>query len=825
MPVVEEPEEEGEGQPRSRWSAVRTELAVVGGYLATFLVLNWRLFAVGNPNQLYLYGDNLSSFNNLYYTFSRFRITDVFSTYVGTHGMLGSYPMAEPQNSVFYPPLLVMGLVVRLFNVGSVGLYYLLLANHTLHAVIGAYLVYRICRLFSAEHGHSLLGGLVYLGLGWNAGWFGTNTLSYMVALVPLTTLLFLRYMRRPSRSSFCWLVAGMAVFLLGGGLVNYFFYLLLNLGLIALAAHVLRLVGLAPALSRRESIRRSGAALIIAPIWALSIYAVQLVATAYVSHDITHAASGYDALALFGSHLSDLIGVILPKFGLIGFGSTTNPKLISDYLGANLVYVGLMPLMVVTIALLSVRSRMTYVLAGLAGLNLFLAFGGMFPLYDLTLLVPGNARFRGHYKYLSFVGLYLAVLTPLALTRIAQGRADATRYSRAVAVGAGTLLALFCVAMVVGVSALAVHVVHDPDLQQYSPTLDSVTNSLFHTVLLAAMALALVHAFVRAPTKTCVVAIGLVAVLDTSVNYKFATYYATPIRDLTSSALFSCCKDLTVMNDLEGKSQVYLIPEVVGVDPVFFYTAIPNKYLVDFSSRLIDRIGNPNHNYFVAGGIDGLLTDHPVSLADFPLAADHKLGSADVRRYYHYNPDGGIHDNWGGGPNQIGAHIRFYRANGSRQFYVSPTFAVVANGDAALHYLETTSHPEIPVVESDGPSPSLALPGRPHEARIVRESPTSKTFDVNAPAGSLLFVNIPYSRIWRAEVNGNRAPVERTNYAFTGVRLDGDGKATVHLFVNKRPLELGLAWSIVSVAALVMFGLAGRSRRVVRAAAFDHGP
>jgi hypothetical protein len=778
----------------------------LGAYGLIFLILTWRLFAFGSREQLFLYGDNLSTYNNLFYIFSHFHWLDPFSTFVGRNGMLGSYVMSEPQNSIFYPPTFLGLVTFRTFHLGRAGLYNLLLLDHTLHFLCGVFVVNRIAARFLRLPGpYAFAAGLCYLGIGWNVGWFGTNTLSYMVAMVPLTMYVFLRYVELRTLRSFLLLVATMAAFLYAGGIVNYFLYLLLNLAAFMLLLARWPVGGLARFRTLREWLQISVPALVVAPLWSLAIYLAQLTATRLVAGDVTHATGGYDALAFTGSHFSDLAGLVAGKFGMVGYGTTSTPRLLPEFSGPNLNYVGMLPLILLVVAIVALRGRERIMLAGLAGLNLILAFGGNFFLYDMTYALPGTSAFRGHYKYLTFVGLYLALLVAVVLAKLASG--DFRRRAFwTVCAGWTAFVALLGIAGVIvefgAVAARAVKTRYDVD---YHTLVVSAGNYLFRAFLVGVLSVVALYFFVRARSAITYGALILVLLLDTSVNFKYGTYYNTSLNDLTSTSFFGCCRNAAVLNGLNGFSQTYLIPEVVGVNPLVMYTAIPNKYVLDFAdhTHLLDAIGNPNSSLFYAAGLDGYLSTSVVNLPNFPVASRRTVTDSTYQRYYAYNPSGDIHTEWGGGPSLVGSEVTYYRLSPAPdKVYVAPTYKRVASPADAVTYLEGPAfQPDVPVVIG-GPAPPSVSSTHVSGTDIgsVTDRPTQKRFELQTPSTGILFVNVPYARMWHARVDGRPARVLRANLGFSAVDLGSDPVSVVDFYVDRGPLRRGGAEGVLAL-------------------------
>ncbi len=67
---------------------------------------------------------------------------------------------------------------------------------------------------------------------------------------------------------------------------------------------------------------------------------------------------------------------------------------------------------------------------------------------------------------------------------------------------------------------------------------------------------------------------------------------------------------------------------------------------------------------------------------------------------------------------------------------------------------------------------------------------------DVEAAAPSLVVVAQTYYHNWRAEIDGQPAPLLRANVAFQAVQVPA-GKHQVHLFYHDRAFEIGAAISL----------------------------
>ncbi len=790
----------------------KIELAVFSFFLGLFILLGWRLFAFGSDNQLFLYGDNLVAYNNLYYLFTHFQLKDVFGTFIGQSGMLGNYPMSEPQNSLFYLPITILFIVFRLFHLDVVGLYYELLMSHTLHFVLGTYFVYRITKRFLAlDFAYAVAAGLIYMGIGWNVAWFGTATLSYMVFLIPFAMYTFLSFLRSRDLQSYAIFVLALTLFLYGGGIVNFFFALLLNLFALYVITEVFRIELFTKVVTVRQSLFHGIFLFLGAPLLALGAYALQLFQTYRVSQDISHSDASYDYLAYFGTHLYDLVGLVVPKFALMKFGSITNPDMILDYSLANIMYCGILPLLLVCVGVACLRKNVINSFLFLAFLSLALSFGGAFFLYDATYFFPGNGLFRGHYKYLMFVGFYLSLIAPLVLVHFREAR-EHPRYQDIERVTWRILIGIFFLALLSSFAAVAFKylVKTFPDVASAATLAVTFSSYFFRMALFGALTLVSLLLLARYRNKAALSFVMLVFLLDTSINYKYEALSETPIRALTDNTFFECCQGKTVLNDIDRYSQLYYIPEILGVNPLYQYSAIPNAGLVEYHGHVGEKNGF-SAAMLAAAGVEGVLTTRVLDDPSFTLESTKTVNTGNFRDLYVYSADGNIHNEWGGNPSSIGVTLRYYSVADPVRSYYSNRYKEKTSAANALDYVESK--------EFDRFIPALAA-GKKREKRedpsehevvrpqFLRDDSTYKKLALhNQTKDGVFFINIPYARVWQAKVNGKEVPVQSANGAFLGIKVK-EPNAIVEVYVGQGLSFFWLVFSVSIVTGLCLIAL-----------------
>lgn len=781
------------------------DLVAFIGLAALFVVLNWRLFAVGSESQLFLYGDNLVTYNNLFYLFSHFNPMDIFGMLIGQSGMLGGYPMSEPQNSIFYLPITALFLTFKIFHLGIIGLYYELLFLHFFHFVLGTFFIYKIAQRFlDLSRPYAFLAAIVYMGLGWNVAWFGTATLSYMIGLLPMTFFAFLAYMKRGGAREYFLFVLSLGLVLYAGGIVNFFFYIFLNFLVLFLSFIIFRFKQFFPVASKSEILKKFFLIFLIAPFLSLLTYAVQLFQTYRISGDIFHSNPAYDYLAFFGTHFYDFIGLIVPRFALVGFGSVTNPTMVLEFSLANILYVGIIPLLVLLLGIVCLKSRTVYLFSFLLFINFLLSFGGAFFIYDVTYFFPGNNLFRGHYKYLILVGVYLAFLIPYILNRWDE-MASLDSY-RKIMRGAAWLIGIFFfLGVIASFAAFALKFLQKitPDLvSQYTLAL-TFSSYFFRMILLIGLSLVTVHLFVKYRNTAALFLVTLVLLLDTSINYKYNAFSQTPIESLTADTFFECCQGKTVLNDIDRYSQLYFIPEILGVDPLFQYSAIPNQYLVEYHNRLAEDKGF-SIEMLAAAGVEGIITTKLLDDPRYTLEKTRTVNDKNYKDLYLYNADGNIHNDWGERSSYAGNIVRYYSVKDPVRAYFTTVYKEKTSLENALEYIESRDfNRHIPTLLVEKKKEREEAEGYTSQVVFLEDTPTYKKIQLNNEISEgVFFINIPYSTVWKAKVNDQQETVYNANGAFIGIKVNQKG-AVVEIYIDNR-----VSWGLLALSLVTFIGL-----------------
>ncbi|HEA47194.1 MAG TPA: hypothetical protein ENH97_02145, partial [bacterium] len=306
--------------------------------------------------------------------------------------------MAGMQSALFYP----------------LNFLYLILPTHfainysiILHFFLSGVFFYYFIRYLNIERFSAFISSLIYMFAATQVGriYAGHLTVLSTIIWIPLLFLFLEKYFRE---DGFLYIIlAGLILALqILAGYIQVVFYTAIGLFLYFL----FRTTVLYREKRRAKLLVRHSLAFIVLVASGFLLSALQLIPTLeLVQHSIRQAAT-YDFYASFSFPPENLITLFTPEI----FGN----NIALTYWGRGnfwemSAYLGILPLILVLIAIIFRRDKYTSFFAGLAILSIVLALGRYTPLFKfLYSYVPGFNLFRGNSKFIFLTTFSLATLS-----------------------------------------------------------------------------------------------------------------------------------------------------------------------------------------------------------------------------------------------------------------------------------------------------------------------------------------------------------------------------------------------------------------------------
>ncbi len=310
---------------------------------------------------------------------------------------------AYPESALFYP----LNLVFLLLPLPAA-----LNASFLIHLWLLALFTFLWLRYTGSGRLPALLGSLALTGSGpvilhLTAGHLSNICTLAWVPLVFLAAENFFRT-RKLSRAAGVGVLVGCQIL---AGHWQYAYYTVLGLAAYAIGRI---LIERRPKNGRRLIIP---AGALLAGAAALGLAAVQILPALELAGDSFRQKPDIGWAAAFSLPPANLATFILP--GWLG-DSLTSLYRGENYFWEMCGYLGFIPLVLATAALLFRRDRFTVLLAVLAGLAILVALGGSTPLFGVIYrVVPGFRFFRGHAKLLFFAAFFLSTLAARGADRL----------------------------------------------------------------------------------------------------------------------------------------------------------------------------------------------------------------------------------------------------------------------------------------------------------------------------------------------------------------------------------------------------------------------
>jgi len=326
--------------------------------------------------------------------------------------------LADIQTTVLYLPCVALALFVR---DGGLSFYWLELMV-IVHYVLAGWGMYLLASSFDLKRAPALFAGAAYMLSGFMITHAIHQQIITLVAWFPLITMLFRLALTQASwRPAFlCALVLGHSTFAGYPQLSLYFHSFLFAYFLfLLLSAHRGR--GL---ISRPALVLSAKAGMIVA--LGLAVAALQLLPTEELAGMSQRAQITYEKSTEGSLAWSQLLTLVVPRlFGAAGAsGSTYWGPGTYWYFWETCVYTGILPLMLMGIAALSVRRNPhAAFFLSVALCTLLFALGNNFFLHKIVLdYVPGFAKFRNPARAGVFFSLAGSLLSAFALQAVLNG-------------------------------------------------------------------------------------------------------------------------------------------------------------------------------------------------------------------------------------------------------------------------------------------------------------------------------------------------------------------------------------------------------------------
>jgi hypothetical protein len=692
----------------------------------------------------------------------------------------GGLPLYANPGGTFHPIRLAADLVLPLT--------WVLPFVYVVHFGAGGFGMFLLTREMGGRSWVAVIAGLAFqfTGVTMSAVQAGHDGRIMVATSVPLLFFLLHRGIRTGSPAAFAGVAATVGFALLSFQIQSSYYMLLAGL---AWAVFLLLHLGVAaqPRLLWRRVALGLGAvafAFLLASVNFLPFLD-------YVAESPRGAGRGYEFATSWSLPPIELLAVAVPEHaGMLDHYRGTNPfKLHTEYVGA------LVLVLLVLGARFARRDRYWWLFAGLALLAVSISLGGHTPLYRLYYeLLPGTRQFRAPSIAFFVASFALVAMAGITLERMAAERAAGKNGGRAAGTApAGRLTpwlapvaALPLIAL--GIAAAAA----GPEPADAAMVAGFARFALFTALVSGSILLWWAG---RMPTMAFAAILALVTVVDLGIVGRrfFATVPAPEVtfaRDDVAAFLAS----------QPQPSRTWVSPFPSGAE----YRGHGN-YLMRFR---LEQAGGEHgnqlqrYNEFAGAGEDVYVDwDNFVEAPAFLHAANvrHIVTTLDLE--IPEDDDGFLREVHRGS-----AFIYENRDALPRAYLVGHA---VATSDtlAALALLRDSAFaPAGSAIIYGAVDHGLHDPTPAGDATVVLHTPDRVVVEARAERPALLVLADNYQRHWRARVDGEPAPILRTNHTFRGV-LVGAGRSQVEFEFHPRALYIGFSIYLVCLLGLAVMG------------------
>lgn len=516
---------------------------------------------------------------------------------------------------------------------------------------------------------------------------------------------------------------------------------------------------------------------------WSVLLCVIQLWPSYELTNLSVRADITYADATEFAFLPQKLILFLIPHF----YGQALDHYWGPPSLTENYAYVGILPLALAGLALLSVRDWRARTFGVIAGLGLLLSFADWTPLHGwMFALVPGFDKVRAPGRFLFFVDLGLAMLAGLGAQTLTQPLRASRRPMFRLFLSGWAILAAGLV-LVAGPLIYLRLFLNQAQNKALVDQISTATSSFALAVVYVLASLAFLAAYRYRWLRGRAlwgVAIGLILVdlvgnnnalnpttKDPTVGFQHPAVVAFLDKNLGSARIDT----VTGVEDIwqPDAAALYGFRSLWGLyDPLtltdyywFWKIQVPGR-----SSRLYDLLG-----------------------ARYVLG--HKNVVLDMKKFrlaYSGDPQINVYED----PQAL-----------PRAFFVGQSIAVPSHAAALTAIKAKGFDPGREVVLEGVPSSTGTPLAKPIAAPFVVDGPNSVIVRVNAPRAGFVVLADPYYPGWQATVDGKATSVLRADWVFRAVAVPAGTHQVAFRF---RPRSLIVGGIISGVAWLAALALAG---------------
>jgi len=459
--------------------------------------------------------------------------------------------------------------------------------------------------------------------------------------------------------------------------------------------------------------------------------------------------------------------------------------------------YIGILPLILATLAVLLRRDRLTRFLLGLAIISLLLAFGSHAILHGWLYLLPGFDRVRAPARFVYLFDFSVAILAALGLDVLLRPLDHRRRavLRRLLKAAPWIWLGIALISLPLGYHAILT--AQGKDATIYKRTVSAVNGLVFFLLILAAsLAILYLRRYRWGQRALGLMAVGLIA---------FDLFSMGAYTDLEHNDPTVGFQHPEVIEFLKSDPSYYRIDTGTGVWDVWQ----PNASLL-YGIFDVSGLWNPlqladYRRYWDAVGLMGLRSSRLYDFVNAKYVIGHKDVPLDWDKFvpvFDRDPQVNVYLNTRALPRAILVHRAIAVPDHESAFLriqepgFDPASSVVVEGGKSL--------------QGSGGAGERGSRGAGSESLdITAYGPNAIHLRASTSSEAYLVLSEVYYPGWRAYVDGRPTPVLRANYAFRAVYLE-PGYHEVRLVFEPLSWKVGLGISLatwVGLAAWALFG------------------